>query len=85
MAEKYHAVSIAFGKNACELATKLAGKRFLSAEAPLLPLCVSTSCQCRYHHYKDRRADDRRDVYKGISATSWAHPERRKRISDRRA
>jgi hypothetical protein len=36
--------------------------RFLSGEAPPLPLpgCTAPRCLCRYAHYEDRRARDRR-------------------------
>lgn len=84
MAEKYHAVTIEFGKNACEQVTRFAGKRFLSAEAPLLPLCALSTCKCRYHHHKDRRVDERREMYNGLNSTNWVHTERRKKRSDRR-
>ena len=61
----YHCVAITYRDNPCEAVKRLEGQRFLSAEAPLLPLqgCASDSCQCRYVHYDDRRADDRRNPY----------------------
>lgn len=62
---KYHCVSITCRNNPCEAVKRLEGRRFLSAEAPLLPLhgCAADSCQCRYVHYNDRREEDRRHPY----------------------
>lgn len=59
---KYHAVSIVRSLEACAPSVHLSGKRFLSSEAPALPLpgCAVRSCRCRYVHHADRRADDRR-------------------------
>lgn len=56
----YHCVSIRSRADACEVAKQLADKRFLSSEAPLLPLanCTAASCRCRYAHYEDRRESD---------------------------
>ena len=53
----YHAVSIQPGPACRGTAEKYKGKRFLSAEAPQLPLptCDSRSCRCRYVHHNDRR------------------------------
>jgi hypothetical protein len=64
----YHAVSIAPGIGCCQSAQSLTGKRFLSAEAPQMPLrdCNTKSCTCRYVHHDDRRsiaARRNRDVW----------------------
>lgn len=59
----WHAVSVVPGAGACERAIALRGKRFLSLEAPPLPLpdCPNRSvCKCVYEHYKDRRSGPRR-------------------------
>ena len=50
--QAYHAVSIEPGRNCCHEARELKGKRFLSREAPTLPLrnCSSDNCLCRYEH-----------------------------------
>src|SRR6202171_1973880 len=58
-----HAVSIAAGPVACPAAEALRHKRFLSDEAPPLPLpeCASPwRCKCIYRHHSDRRATLRR-------------------------
>ena len=53
----HRAVSIKIGRHACEPAKAQDGQRYLSAEAPTLPLpgCSSGSCQCAYVHHPDRR------------------------------
>ena len=65
----FHAVEIRCTKNACQAAKDTRGERYLSAEAPLLPLdqCDRPDrCQCRYQHYKDRRGGSRRDAEVGL-------------------
>ena len=69
---KYHAVSIRVGGKACSAAKEMQGERFLASDAPMFPLtdCDSPKCQCRFVHYKDRRArDDRRNPYRGNVGT----------------
>jgi hypothetical protein len=59
----WSAVSILPGSMSCEAARALKGKRFLSAEAPRIPLaeCASAAnCRCVYRKFADRRADPRR-------------------------
>ncbi len=61
--DPWHAVSIAAGQNCCAAARALGAARFLSAQAPSLPLaqCSSKeSCRCMYKHHADRRAKPRR-------------------------
>jgi hypothetical protein len=59
----FHAVSVQPASRCCEQARSCAGKRFLSAEAPQLPLpnCDAVHCNCRYQHHEDRRAGTRRE------------------------
>ena len=59
---KYHCVSIKPSGYACEAVENIAGKRFLSDEAPAFPLpgCNAKLCKCRYVHYDDRRHKQRR-------------------------
>jgi len=62
----HHAVSINFSSNACKAARELAGRRFLAAAAPKLPLadCNVLECNCRFIHHKDRRlGKDRRSSF----------------------
>jgi len=59
----YHAVSIVSGPSCERTREQQAGKRYLSADAPALPLptCNARSCSCRYKHHEDRRSGrDRR-------------------------
>ncbi len=59
---RFHAVSIAVGRTTCRNVEALIGTRFLSGEAPKLPLqgCDSGDCRCRYIHHTDRRTEDDR-------------------------
>lgn len=63
----YHAVSIKLSDFPCTAAKDLASQRFLSSEAPKLPLsgCTNAStCSCRFVHHKDRRTGkDRRSPF----------------------
>jgi len=55
---RYHAVSVQCGPACAATSLTLEGRRFLSAEAPVLPqpTCSPANCQCRYVHHDDRRA-----------------------------
>ena len=57
----FRAVSINPSMGSCLAAQAIRGERFLSAEAPVLPLkdCDVKFCKCRYAHYPDRRRDGR--------------------------
>ena len=79
----YHCIEVDMPFDACEEALKLHGMRFLSAEAPILPLPgCKQHCTCKFKHYNDRRHGDRRDTY----SQSGIHfrGERNCRLSDRR-
>jgi hypothetical protein len=59
----YHAVSVTAGHPSCEAAKQLGTLRFLTGQAPSIPLagCDVRPCECRYSHYSDRRTGlDRR-------------------------
>ena len=59
----YHGVEVvADTETCCQAARDIAGQRFLSASAPLLPLkeCDAADCRCSYKRFKDRRSDSRR-------------------------
>ena len=78
--ESYHAVSVYYARgHACPAIKKLAGKRFLSKEAPLLPLkaCTTVECRCRYQHYEDRRDEPRREADSGPTANVPVGDEQR--------
>lgn len=62
----FHAVSIKHAADACTAARDLADSRFLSADAPALPLpdCDVPNCNCRFIHHGDRRhPNDRRSPF----------------------
>lgn len=75
----YHAVSIVMGPNACTAAHRFTSKRFLSRQAPPLPLptCDAFHCECRFRHHKDRRAGPRRRSDIGLAPAGFAGAERR--------
>lgn len=77
----YHAVTIAPGPRACVPAQQMRGKRFLSREAPVLPLknCGSSACECRYEHYDDRRENARRARDLGVSIDGYDGSEKRQK------
>ena len=59
----WHAVGISTGVSCCKASVFLRQTRFLSSQAPPLPLqgCTQAkSCQCKYKHYSDRRSGPRR-------------------------
>jgi hypothetical protein len=76
---KFHAVTIAPGARACAEARALQGQRFLSREAPPLPLkkCGSPRCECRYEHHDDRRKRNRRAHDLGVSIDGYEGVEQR--------
>jgi hypothetical protein len=60
---RWHAVSVKPGDGACSAAVSGKNRRWLSREAPLLPLPGCTrpdACKCTYNHHDDRRAGSRR-------------------------
>jgi hypothetical protein len=75
----WHAVSIAPGPGACKAAVELLGQRFLSREAPTLPLkdCDKATCTCRYEHHENRRKGPRRAREMGVSIDGYEDDERR--------
>jgi len=67
--DKWHAVTVISGARACGPATRLRSLRFLSVEAPRIPLDDCTmpgSCTCVYRHFSDRRARERRVSDRGL-------------------
>jgi hypothetical protein len=75
----YHAVSIVPGRNACTAACALRDRRFLSNEAPVLPLpgCNASPCVCRYEHHDDRRKGLRRARDLAVSVDGYDGPDKR--------
>ena len=77
----WSAVSVLPGSASCEAARGLKGRRFLSTEAPRIPLAECTlaeSCRCVYRKYADRRAGPRRtEDHSGMRRVSSGGSERR--------
>jgi len=81
----WHSVSIMPNPRACSKARGLSRVRFLSNEAPTLPLegCDAQTCTCHYRHHEDRRREPRRASDVVASRVYWPGKERR-RSSGRR-
>jgi hypothetical protein len=75
----WHAVAIAPGHRTCAAARELRDVRFLSREAPTLPLkaCDNPECTCRYEHFEDRRKGPRRAHELGVSIDGHEGSEQR--------
>jgi hypothetical protein len=60
-ADPFHAVSINPVGNGCQAVESLGLQRFLSEDAPALPLadCNAQDCACKYIHHTDRRSGTR--------------------------
>src|SRR4030066_87233 len=84
----YHCVEVRSGNAACDSVKRLGTIRFLSEEAPGLPLpgCNVQTCKCIYVHY-----DNRRQEYRRNPCGQWASVppaitgERRSRIERRKS
>ena len=87
--DPFHAVSIEPAEGCCAAVASIKVQRFLSEEAPGLPLadCASANCRCKYVHHADRRsgARDRRlgppDRPEDIEF--WSQRERRHSVGRR--
>ena len=75
----FHAVEIIVGDDCCELVRRYTGKRYLSAEAPAVPLqgCDAAECMCRYIHHADRRKQQRRTSDLAVTVDEYGGAERR--------
>ena len=86
---KFHAVSIKMDASPCHAIREYDGRRLLSNEAPMLPLpdCDQSDCSCRFEHYADRRAGDKRrdDVVTIARISSGETIQERRNWRDRRA
>ena len=80
----YHCVEVKMPYDACEEVLKLHGKRFLSADAPMLPVSgCDQNCSCKFKHHSDRRQDDRRDSF-SPSGIHFSGEKNRRLGGDRR-
>ena len=85
--QDFRAVSIQICPHACAAAKKLRDKRFLSNQAPMLPLndCNVSDCKCKFVHHNDRRSyDDRRFTSVTMQNVFSDKEKREKTNSDRR-
>ena len=77
----WHAVAIKPKGQCCEAVQARRTARFLSKEAPRLPLAecsTSDTCSCVYKHHADRRAHPRRqDETNGLRRSGKVTQERR--------
>ena len=76
---KFRAVSIQTGPRACTAAKYLRGKRFISTQAPELPLsrCDISDCKCKYAYHKDRRDEDDRRFPSNIMESVFSDNDKR--------
>lgn len=76
LSNPWHAVTIQPGPKCCKAVEARLGQRFLSKDAPPLPLkdCTESACRCRYRHYDDRRHEGASLDRKGMPLP---HPNRR--------
>jgi hypothetical protein len=85
--QPWHAVTLLSKGETCEAVRALRGVRFLSSEAPHLPLPQCTqarACTCSYRHHSDRRGIPRRaDEAVGLKRNKKVNQERRQ-TRDRR-
>jgi hypothetical protein len=84
----WHAVSIINNAACCPAAMRMLGSRFLSKEAPGLPLkacSMSAECRCSYQHHDDRRGLSRRTPDVWSPGHVGYSGEERRRQRDRRS
>jgi hypothetical protein len=84
---RWHAITIVGTTAACAAAEACRGKRFLSSEAPRLPLaeCDAQRCECRFRHFADRRGSPRRRDENARAATARVVSDNRREKPGRRA
>jgi hypothetical protein len=83
----WKAVVIVAGDSSCAAAIQLRGKRFLSRDAPRLPLPECTrqdQCQCKYRHLSDRRGSQRRSGEEARIVPAQPVAKERRRPGERR-
>jgi hypothetical protein len=80
-ASHWHAVAVRPKGQSCEAVQACRSARFLSGDAPRLPLAecsTSDTCSCVYKHHADRRAQPRRrDETDGLRRSGKVEQERR--------
>lgn len=88
MTNLFHGIAVEPGDGACQAVRSIEGHRYLSDDAPRLPLdgcqCVQ-DCHCVYRHYSDRRTEVRRDADMGLPRRDVPRDQREgvgRRITD---
>jgi hypothetical protein len=83
---RFSCVEIRTRGGACRAAQALRGQRFLSKDAPSLPLpdCTHVQCGCSFSKLPDRRTDGRRLDYGALNGSLFLTTNRRMK-RDRRA
>jgi len=81
-ASKWHTVTIVLQTSSCAAAAMCRNTRYLSREAPRLPLSTcpnAGSRPCTFKHHEDRRAGPRRSADIGGSSDKPSNEKRRSR------
>ena len=87
ISKQWHAISIDAKPLSCALAQDFRKRRFLSREAPALPLVGCTkgaSCPCTYKHHEDRRSKPRRKDGAALSSNATRQAGERRASRGRR-
>ncbi len=82
----YHCVELVIPYDGCEAAMAHHGIRYLSAQAPTIPLPgCGQNCGCRFKHHSDRRHEERRDPFSASALhTIYSDQKNRRLGGDRR-
>lgn len=86
--KQWHAISVEAKPLSCAAAQDLRKKRFLSQEAPALPLegCTKgANCPCTYKHHEDRRGKGRRKEESGMPSNAKSQSSERRISRGRRS
>ena len=86
--KSWRAVRVVPAASPCEAVLAIREKRFLTSEAPRLPLrdCDRQDrCQCKYQHLADRRGEPRRSADSSFGGAPKAVSPERRRPGERRA
>lgn len=84
--DSYQSVEVHAGRDACDAVRRIGDKRFLSGEAPEIPVpgCDAAKCSCSYVHHQDRRRGDRRHRFPNLASAPPAEAGDRRTKRDRR-
>src|SRR5438034_11692856 len=80
---RWHAVRVFPAPRACAAVEEIRHKRYLSDEAPRLPLADCSSawrCKCTYKHFQDRRMGPRRAAERDELIRPRTGPENRRLV-----